>query len=320
MKNIIDEQQQKIQTLEDRELDYRDELDRRERLILDLQNQMILLQDEFDSATKQLKVFAEVVDEAHSQLAEESDKLRTLYSESSNTIQSLHQAYLETNQMNDRVKMKYFTSVDGIPTLPILSINKLTCQNLPLPSINEAHSTSPYIVISLRDGGTQTDQLIGAKPGATIEWIPANPVSVTSCILVDDLISVELWNQYTIHEAHLVARAQGRIVPLEQISTWNEGHDCECEISLTFVDDKSNPLKGSVTLNYTLKNNLYSCATTCTSNAATSQPIPNPMMDYVKTRELALSITSASEVLMNMIFSNINRIPTSYTFFHLGDC
>lgn len=307
MKSIIDEQLQKIRLLEDREHDYQDELKRREELILDLQNQIMVTQNHLDAATKDLQIFAELVDVAHAELAKETDKLQTFFSESRKTIYSLHQAYLESNQVTDSMNMKYFSALDistASSNLPTVCIRKFTCQHFPSPSVDGMSYMNPYIAISLKDGGTQTGPIVGAKPGATIEWAPVNEMCVRSCISPGDLISVEVWNQYTHYEAHLVAKAQGRVVPQEHEAAWREGNDCECEILLSFVDENSNRLEGTVTLTYNLKNNLY-CANTTSFDHILQQPQD---IEYVDTQRPELAIPSTCHEKVVTLNSFVNLI------------
>jgi hypothetical protein len=324
LKNLIDEQKEKIKILELREIDCQDEMNKREKLILDLQNQMISLQDGYDSSTKELKLFADVADETHSRLLEEIEKLHSLLLESTKTITSLHQVFQESSQVTDQMSnLASFNpldlSVSSSSNLPALILQKLTCHQLPLPSITPLSSMNPYIVISLRDGAIQTGPLAGARSGATIEWIPSElqlsqtTNRINSNFSLDDTITVEIWNQFTLHEAHLVARAEGKLFPAASslASDWENGKDCESEIELGFVDEHSQALDGTVTLFCKLKHNLFhhSAATTAAASGGErgggeaavdatplqKQPLTDEQVEeYLKSREISLATNCLS--------------------------
>jgi hypothetical protein len=306
LKNLTEEQKERIHTLELREIDCQEELNRREKLILDLQNQMISLQDNYDSSTNELKLFADVADETHSRLLEEIEKLHSLLLESTKSITSLHQVFQESNQITDQMNLDSFNPLDFSSTshLPILILQKLSCQKLPLPSATPLSSMNPYIVISLRDGSIQTGPLTGAPYGATIEWVPNQLSQINANFSIDDTITVEIWNQFTLHESHLVARAEGKVIPTEHANDWQNGKDCDCEIELHFVDENLQALDGSVTLSCKLKNNLYRHSERMASTPAAIGSSPpqsqqlneEQVVEYLKSREIHITNSLSTTV------------------------
>jgi hypothetical protein len=304
LKHSIDEQKERIQRLEDREIDYQDELKRREQLILDLQHEVISLQESYDASTRELRAFAHSVDEAHRYLSEETEMIGSLIIKSTKTIASLQTAFLESSHTTiTHLDGKYFKTLQFSPTetssnLPILTIHKISCAALP-PSTDPLSSISPYIVVSLGDCSAQTPPIRDTRSGGPLEWTSSNQnLQLVTNISTDDLITVEIWDQFALHEAHLLAKGTGRIISTEHAaSDWRLGNDCDSEITLQLFDDKANPLNQTITLVGSLKNNLYHHPN---PSAQSVELETNPKTELINEEEIKKYLNSLENSLVTL--------------------
>jgi hypothetical protein len=318
LKRTIDEQKERIQRLEDREIDCQEELKRREQLILDLQHEMIALQHSYDASNRELRTFTQYIDEAQRHLLAETDKIRSLILKSTKTISTLEKAFLDiSHATSDQLDGKYFNTLelsaaaDASSNLPVLTIQKIYCPSVSLLSPDPLSSISPYIVVSLGDQCAQTGPIVETRSGGPLEWKPSNQIlQLVTSISTEDLVTVEIWNQFSLHEAHLIATATGKLISTEVAARdWQTGNDCDSEITLRLFDDKANPLDQTITLVGHLKNNLYRRPSSpgpysgLGANPHFEQGDEEEMSKYLKSLEVSIPNSEVEQVEISLASS-----------------
>ena len=235
---------------------------------------------------------------------EETEIIRNSLKNTSKSIITLEEAWLKESLITDKLDKDYFKPIQlndkqQSLNIPTIEFQKIVCNKLPsLPSDPLHTSMNPYLVLSFKDSTIQTHSLPGVLSGNQIEWIPSNDSTFTieSFFSVDDILSVELWNQYTIHESLMIAKTNGKIISPSILESLKHANESKNSITLQLFDinNESTQIDGIITLHFHIKNNLcHHIETPTVSNDqkqnTSSQLNRDNMIDsYLKLREVKL--------------------------------
>jgi hypothetical protein len=242
LKEIIEEQKQRIDLLEQRELDYESEIQRREELILALRADLHELETENARLVREATTAVNRMTIPHSILLEEISRLNSSVESMSRHI-SLMQS--EANRavcaLEDALPPASLTTLNGIEMLqevdlsrPLPSsspyeihISPLVCESL--CSLPPRRAIDPYIVISLGEVSSSTDPNPGCLAGSRVEWSGLH-VPASYADLEKGVISVKLWDAYTPSSSILMCEGTLRLAELLAESGVNESKPFELEM------------------------------------------------------------------------------------------